>query len=583
MKIRNIIIALAAALLSALPSLAQGSADDREVKQKQQVSTLPSHAQGSADDREAKKSADSDYMDAVQLYADGDYSGAAALLKKVLARDPGNDGAWYYMGMSALYRGDKEAALASLDKAASLDTANYWYRDRLAMAYARSGEMDKSIAEYERLARLYPKKMDSFYTLTNLYLAKGEYGKAVGAIDDIEAFYGKSDATVLTKYRIFLQEQKQEEALKTLKDYSDEYASPQILSMLGDHEAGMSNDSLACAYYDEALALDSGYSPALLGKAEVYRIARKYPEYFSAVRGIMSSESVSAAEKADYVNQVTRHVDPNFIQAHRAQLDSVYVLMQDRHPADTAVLQVSGVYYFNTGRPEMAREVLRKNMESNPDNVRAAYMYLEVLSETKDYETLVSESEKASVRFPGDKTFDSMALFGEYSLKHYERVIVKCESMIAKAPADSATCLDAYSTMGDIYHLMGESAKAYKAYDKALKINPRYAPVLNNYAYYLSLEGKSLSKAYRMSKTTIEIEPDNATYLDTFGWILHLQGKDLEAKPFFKHAMLYGGKESSTMLAHYAIVLEALGETDLANVYKTQAKARAEQEEKEEK
>lgn len=550
MKGRNIIIALAAVLLSVPPSRAQ-------------------------------KSADGDYVDAVQLYASGDYSGAAALLKKVLSKDPANDGAWYYMGMSALYRGDKDGALASLDKAVSLDTANYWYRDRLAMAYARSGEMDKSIAEYERLARLYPKKMDSFYTLTNLYLAKGEYGKAVGAIDDIEAFYGKTDATVLTKYRIFLQEQKQEEALKTLKDYSDEYASPQILSMLGDHEAGMSNDSLACAYYDEALTLDSGYSPALIGKAEVYRITRKYPEYFSAVRGIMSSESVTAEEKADYMNQVTRHVDPNFILAHRAQLDSVYALMQDRHHADTAVMQVCGVYYFNTGRQDAAKEVLRRNMEAHPDNIRAAYMYLEVLSETKDYAALVTESEKASVRFPEDRAFDSMVIFGEYSLKNYGRVIEKCESMIAKAPADSAVCLDAYSSIGDMYHLLGESAKAYKAYDRALKINPRYAPVLNNYAYYLSLEGKSLSKAYRMSKMTIELEPDNATYLDTFGWILHLQGKDLEAKPFFKHAMLYGGKESSTMLAHYAIVLEALGETDLANVYKAQAKTRAEQEEKE--
>ena len=74
-----------------------------------------------------------------------------------------------------------------------------------------------------------------------------------------------------------------------------------------------------------------------------------------------------------------------------------------------------------------------------------------------------------------------------------------------------------------------------------------------------------------MSKKTVEAEPDNATYLDTFGWILYLQGKALEAKPFFKHAMLYGGKESATCLEHYSIVLEALGETDLAKVYKTQA------------
>ena len=70
---------------------------------------------------------------------------------------------------------------------------------------------------------------------------------------------------------------------------------------------------------------------------------------------------------------------------------------------------------------------------------------------------------------------------------------------------------------------------------------------------------------------TIEKEPDNATYLDTYGWILHLLGKDHEAKAVFKHAMIYGAKDSATSLEHYAEVLEALGETDLSKVYRTQA------------
>jgi Tfp pilus assembly protein PilF len=121
--------------------------------------------------------------------------------------------------------------------------------------------------------------------------------------------------------------------------------------------------------------------------------------------------------------------------------------------------------------------------------------------------------------------------------------------------------------MGDIFHQLGDNKKAYKAYDRALKINPDYVYVLNNYAYYLSVEGKNLKKAYNMSKKTIEAEPDNATYLDTFGWILYLQGKPLEAKPFFKHAMLYGGKDSVVIMDHYAEVLYALKEYDLAMVY----------------
>ena len=77
-----------------------------------------------------------------------------------------------------------------------------------------------------------------------------------------------------------------------------------------------------------------------------------------------------------------------------------------------------------------------------------------------------------------------------------------------------------------------------------------------------------------MSKKAIDKEPDNATYLDTYGWILHLLGKDHDAKAVFKHAMIYGGKDNPTILEHYAEVLEALGEADLALYYHNQAAAK---------
>ena len=90
----------------------------------------------------------------------------------------------------------------------------------------------------------------------------------------------------------------------------------------------------------------------------------------------------------------------------------------------------------------------------------------------------------------------------------------------------------------------------------------------------------ALPISYTMSRRTVEKEPDNPTYLDTFGWILYLQGKPLEAKPFFKHAMLYGGKDSAVILDHYAEVLYALGEYDTAFIYWDQALAKDKGEER---
>jgi len=156
-----------------------------------------------------------------------------------------------------------------------------------------------------------------------------------------------------------------------------------------------------------------------------------------------------------------------------------------------------------------------------------------------------------------------------HALGDDERVIEVCQEMMELQPDDTTNVVSCLSIIGDTYHSMGQSRKAYKTYEKALKLDPRNCPVLNNYAYYLSLEKRRLAKAEKMSFITIEQEPDNPTYLDTYGWILFLRGKAKQAKPYFKHAMLYGGKDNAVILMHFSQVLEKLGEKDLATYYRT--------------
>ncbi|MBR5905978.1 MAG: tetratricopeptide repeat protein [Bacteroidales bacterium] len=156
-----------------------------------------------------------------------------------------------------------------------------------------------------------------------------------------------------------------------------------------------------------------------------------------------------------------------------------------------------------------------------------------------------------------------------HALGDDERVIEICQEMMELQPEDTTNVVSCLSIIGDTYHSMGQTRKAYKTYEKALKLDPRNCPVLNNYAYYLSLEKRRLAKAEKMSFITIEEEPDNPTYLDTYGWILFLRGKAKQAKPYFKHAMLYGGKDNAVILMHFSQVLEKLGEKDLATYYRT--------------
>ena len=151
-------------------------------------------------------------------------------------------------------------------------------------------------------------------------------------------------------------------------------------------------------------------------------------------------------------------------------------------------------------------------------------------------------------------------------------ILDRCYSIISLATKEGneEKLLEAWQIVGDLHHDMGNRKLSYSAYEEALKVKPDYAPVLNNYAYYLCLEGKKLRKAEKMSAITVRDNPDNATYLDTYAWILHLLKRDAEAKPYLKHAMIYGGRESKAVLEHYAEVLRALGD-DLAGYYQSLA------------
>ena len=520
----------------------------------------------------AQKKTEIQLIDAVQDYIDGNYMKALAGFSNIVLNDSDNDAAWYYKGLCEIFLNQPDAARDDIKKAIAIDSSNFWYRETLSRIYTATGQKDLAIASYEQLIKDFPKKTDIFYSLVNFYLNDNQLDKALKTIDEIEAVAGKSDPTVMTRYRILLQQNKPEQAHDALIKYNDEYSSPQILSMLGDHEMGMYNDSSAIAYYDEALVLDKDYAPAIIGKAETFRLTRKYPDFFHSLNGIMENNNIVSDTKAKYFMALLQNSDQRFTQTFRSRLDSALSIGLAHHLKDSIMSQTAGMYYVLTQRKELAHKILEENMQNWPDSKSAAILYIELLMHSEEWAKLASEAETAYSKFDNDIDFLQFANVGHYNLKDYKAIIRNGERQIEAAPSDTSVTLPAYSNIGDMYHLLGDSKKAYKYYEKALKINPNYAPVLNNYAYYLSEEGKNLKKAYRMSKKAIAKNPDNATYLDTFGWILHLMHKDLEAKPFFKHAMLYGGKDSAVILLHYAEVLDRLGEKDLAEVYRSQAK-----------
>ncbi|MBQ9547685.1 MAG: tetratricopeptide repeat protein [Bacteroidales bacterium] len=321
--------------------------------------------------------------------------------------------------------------------------------------------------------------------------------------------------------------------LDLLERFPQKYSNAYTLTLLADRQMASGKDSLALASYERALLYDPGYAPALLGKSELHRMKGRFPDFFASVTPLMSDPYLAPSAKAGYLKALMEHVDGSFYQVWGGQLDSLVNICTRVHPSDSSTLRLAGSWYYGTGRKEQGEALFDRFLSAFPQSADAHFIRVQLLSERSDWEGVVAE----------------------------------CQEILNLKGIGRQETVQAYSVLGDTYYTLKDKKNAYASYERALKLDPGYVPVLNNYAYYLSLEAKNLPKAEKMSKITIEKEPDNPTYLDTYGWILHLRGRSKQAKPYFKHAMLYGGKESAVILKHYALVLDALGEKELAGYY----------------
>ena len=415
-------------------------------------------------------------LEAVSQLQLGNIEKARQILESAARRWPLDDAVRYYLAICQAAEGKNADAEKNLLLAEASDTANVWYKDFLAGFYANSGNEAEASRRY----------------------------------------------------------------LELLKKHPSEYSNAYTLTLLADSYLSQYKDSLALENYEKALMHTPGYTPALLGKTEVYRMRGNMPAYFAGMTEAMRDSTLNPSAKAQYVDRILHNIDARFYRVWYAQLDSLVNACTQAHPSDSSILKLAGGWYYGTGRKEEGKELFDRLLKAYPEDLDAHYIRLQMLFEDGRLADVVDE----------------------------------CNNIIRIGGDNNPKVLPAWSTLGDCYHSIGSAKKAYKAYDKALKIDPEYLPVLNNYAYYLSLEKKKLKKAEQMSRITIEKAPDNATYLDTYGWILYLLKQYEKAKPHFKHAMLYGGKDQPVILEHYAEVLEALGDTETAKYYRNLAESK---------
>lgn len=277
----------------------------------------------------------------------------------------------------------------------------------------------------------------------------------------------------------------------------------------------------------------------MLTRLEILRKQAKYGEFFDGLNEYFADNYVDPEQKTKLIDKLLETGDPRFNYAHLADYERLVNTCLNTHPDDSSTVHYAGGFFYSLGRDE------------------------ELLS--------------LCARHTGDPDMVQMAIASYQRRGKYEECIRECDHLLQMCgPENVQEQTMVYTSKADCYHNLGRKGKASREYSKAYKLNPSDPGVLNNYAYFLCVEGRNMKKALEMSAKALEAKPESVEFIDTYGWILYRLKRYAEAKPVFKKAMLYGGKDSPVILRHYADVLDALGEKTLAEGYRSQARIKDE-------
>lgn len=512
-------------------------------------------------------------VDAVLQYNKQEYAEAHKTLSRILKDDPDNDAAHYYLGLVRFVLGNTSGAESSLQTAIKLDPGNFWYRYRLALLYDYTGRSELTISITEQLLKDFPKKNQLYYELINQYISSKDYDKALETLDNIDIVFGENENNAYTRFSLLGMKGDNEAAIECLKDFSENHSSPRILTTLGDYYLSGYIADTAIVMYGRALEIDPHYAPAISGMATSYRLSGDYDSFFRSSSDFLTDPYIPSQFKGQFISEVFSPSDLRFGNMFRSRIDSLIDTAVSANAKDTVVNVAAGYYYYQTARKDRAVSLFEDVLKEYPSSSFVISNYVSILRDMGRWEECYTYLKRLLEISPGDiNAYETFAV-NCVLMKKYDEAVPALKKILAVS-GDRYQLLTSASLLGDILHEIGRDREAYDYYDMALRIDPDCAPVLNNYAYYLSLGGKKLKKAAAMAKKCVDSSPDNPTYLDTYAWILYLQGELQEAKELFKHAMLYGGRDSAVILDHYAQVLCKLGEYDLAILYWQQAEAR---------
>lgn len=536
-----------------------------------------------------------DSLRSVWLYTEGikkhvihhDSVRARELFREAIRNDSTFAPAWYELAANGMYSTPDEAVELAR-RAYRLDTTNKWYHQFYGQTLIFAGRYDDALKVYRRLQAENPKDPDNYRILAALYEQKQSPVMALVTLDSAELRFGRIPYLSAMKRRLLVatnQIDKAVEEARALVEAAPYEAQHHVV--LADLYAIAKKDSLARAEYDLALKIDSTNVQTLMSLADYHAGRQDYRSLLAVTRRLFLSDDLPLETKIKRFEQFTS--DTRFYREYYFQLNDLASTLAIRYPDDERVVELYARHLIASGELEQALALYKNHLGDQPPVEGFFRSVIDIESYLQHPDSVEKYVTRALELFPEKIDFHlSKGHVMSYS-KRYDRAIKAYKESLHYADTDSLRGV-IWGMIGDAWHQQAadgipewdesRAAKSgasktyrkamkecYKAYERSLDYWRDNPMVLNNYAYFLSLEERDLERALAMSSRVVALTDNNPTYLDTHAWVLFKLGRTDEARKILQKAVALDGQKSPELMVHYGDVLHALGEQFMAEIY----------------
>lgn len=504
------------------------------------------------------------FYEGLNLKASGKFDAAYDAFNYCLAIDSTASAVLYELSSFYVQLNRPDKSVEMLKRAVANSSDNFTYRMALASMSRSQGMYGEAADEYEKLVKDYPSKPELNYYLADALTQEGEIAKAIDAYDSLEQSIGMNEALSMQKYKLYNSLEQSDKAFKEIEKLADKYPmEARYRIMLGDLHLEKNDTVKALDYYKQAYAIDPANPYYIVSMANYYEAVGDKDAAETQIRNALINEQLDVDTKVAILSRYILKLQQT--QKGTESANDLFRTLLEQHPEDTELKQMYGALLMAQGKNEEARFQFQLITEMEPDNAAAWQQLLSFALKSEDIPEVIRICTRCQELFPEAPEYYFYLGIAYYQQEKYQEALNTYYAGLNIIPAENVGLKsDFYGQIGDIYYQMKKMDQAYKSYDEALKYNDKNIVVLNNYAYFLSLDKKDLKKAERMSAMAVKLEPNNSTYLDTYAWIFFVQGNYSLAKIYIENALANDKTNSAELIDHYGDILFMNGEKEKA-------------------